>query len=110
MTRKVTFLHADGTVTTLEPLRRVSVDVAVARGVPDDRRRGVWTWSTALVVGALAVGIGYAVGKMPCWKSWQGYVGLFIVAPLVTMAGIAPLEAVFDCVALGLGWCLARRN
>ena len=108
-TRKVTFLHADGTVTTLEPLRRVSVDVAVARGVPDDRRSGVWTWSTALVVGALAAGIGYVVGKMPCWKSWQGYVGLFIVAPIAVLAGIDAPEVLFHCFGLALGFAIAHR-
>ena len=41
-----------------------------------------------LVVGALAVTIGAAVGKMPCWKSWQGYVGLVIVVPIAIGFGV----------------------
>ena len=62
-----------------------------------------------LFVGALAVMIGAAVGKMPCWKSWQGYVGLVIVAPIVIGLGVDATEALFDCVMLGVGFALARR-
>lgn len=61
------------------------------------------------IVGAIAILIGYSVGKMPCWKSWQGYVGLMIVAPLAIGAGITPVEVVVDCAALGAGFALARR-
>ena len=63
-----------------------------------------------VVVGALAATIGYAVGKMPCWKSWQGYVGLVIVAPIVISLGVDAVEALFDCVLLGVGFTLARRT
>ena len=38
----------------------------------------------------LAVGIGWAIGKMPCWESWQGYVGLLIVAPVAIVTGASP--------------------
>lgn len=65
--------------------------------------------SAQLLAAPLAILIGYGVGKMPCWKSWQGYVGLMIVAPLAIGAGIAPVEAVADCVGLGAGFALARR-
>ena len=67
------------------------------------------TASSLLIVAPLAVGIGYGVGKMPCWESWQGTIGLFIVAPLVVVAGIDPVEAVIDCVGLGCGFRIARR-
>ena len=60
--------------------------------------------------GALAVLIGYAVGKMPCWKTWQGYVGLVIVAPIVIGLGVDAMEALFDCVLLGVGFSIARRT
>lgn len=62
-----------------------------------------------LVVVMLALGLGYGIGKMPCWKSWQGYVGLMIVAPLAIGAGITPVEVVVDCAALGAGFALARQ-
>ena len=62
-----------------------------------------------VVVGALAVMIGYAVGKM-CWKSWQGYIGLAIVAPLAINLGMDTIEALFDCAILGVGFSLARRT
>lgn len=57
----------------------------------------------------IAIGIGYTVGKMPCWESWQGYVGLIVVAPLVIVAGVPAVETIVDCVALGCGFALARR-
>ena len=57
----------------------------------------------------MAVLIGYAAGKMPCWKSWQGYVGLMIVAPIAIACGVGLPEAVADCAALGTGFALARR-
>ena len=66
-------------------------------------------WVSPALVAPLAIGIGYVVGKMPCWESWQGYVGPFIVAPLVVVAGIDAVEAVIDCVALACGFALARR-
>ena len=62
-----------------------------------------------LVVGALAAMIGYTVGRMPYWKTWTGYVGLVIVAPLVIGLGVDAKEALFDCVMLGVGFSLARR-
>jgi hypothetical protein len=67
------------------------------------------TVNTALVVAGVAIAIGYGVGKMPCWKCWQGYVGLMIVAPLAIGADITPVEVVVDCAALGSGFALARR-
>ena len=66
-------------------------------------------WEVVLVGGALAVLIGYAVGKMPRWKSWQGYVGLIIVVPIAICLGVDASEAPFDCVMLGVGFSLARR-
>ena len=60
------------------------------------------------VVGALAVAIGIAVGKMPCWSNWQGYSGLVIVTPLAIHLGLPPAEVLFDCLLLGLGFRLAR--
>ena len=57
----------------------------------------------------LAIGIGYAVGKMPCWKSWNGYVELLIVTPLVIVAGVSVVEAIIECVGLGCGFAIARR-
>lgn len=68
------------------------------------------TWTTAPVVGVLAILIGYRAGKMPCWKSWQGYVGLVIVAPIVISLGVDAVEALFDCVMLGVGFSFARRT
>ena len=62
-----------------------------------------------LVGGALAVMIGTAVGKMPYLKSWQGYVGLVIVAPIAIGLGVNAAEALFDCAMLGVGFTLARR-
>ena len=67
------------------------------------------SWEIIVVVGVLAVTIGYPVGRMPRWKSWQGYVGLVIVAPLVIALGVDTIEALFDCVMLGVGFSLARR-
>ena len=68
------------------------------------------SWDVIVVVGVLAATIGYAVGKMPCWKSWQGYVGLVIVAPIVIALGVDATEALFDCVMLGVGFSFARRT
>lgn len=65
-------------------------------------------WIAVPLVAVLGLGIGYAIGKMPCWKSWQGYVGLLIVLPVVIAAGVGAVEAVADCVALGCGLALAR--
>ena len=56
----------------------------------------------------IAIAIGYAVGKMPYWESWQGYVSLLIVAPLAAVAGVPAVETVIDCVALGCGFAIAR--
>ncbi len=64
---------------------------------------------TIAFVAALAFVIGYAVGKMPCWESWQGYVALFIVVPIAVAAGVAVSETIVDCAALGLGFTFARR-
>ena len=66
-------------------------------------------WIVLPVVAVLGLVIGYTVGNMPCWKSWQGYVGLMIVLPVVITAGVGAVEAVADCVALGCGFALARR-
>ncbi len=63
-----------------------------------------------LLAASLAVLIGHAVGKMPCWKSWHGYVGLMIVAPVAIAAGVTIGEVLLDCVALGAGFALARRQ
>jgi hypothetical protein len=62
-----------------------------------------------LFVLMLACVLGYAVGKRPCWKSWQGYVGLMIVAPIAVACGVALTEVALDCAALGAGFALARR-
>lgn len=64
---------------------------------------------THILLVPLAVGIGYAVGKMPCWKSWQGYVGLMIVCPIGIGTGPPAAEVMVDCAGLGLGFLLARR-
>ena len=37
------------------------------------------------------------------------YAGLAIVAPVVMIVGVDPMEACFDCVALGGGFAIARR-
>lgn len=66
-------------------------------------------WIAVPIVALLGLGIGYAVGKLPCWKSWQGYVGLMIVAPISIAAGITLAEVVLDCVGLGVGFAYARR-
>ena len=66
------------------------------------------SWAVIIVVGVLAVTIGVAVGKMPRWKSWQGYVGLVIVAPLAIGLGVDAIEALFDCLMLGVGFSIAR--
>ena len=66
------------------------------------------SWEVIIVVGALAATIGYAVGNMPCWKTWQGYVGLVIVAPLAIGLGVDAIEALFDCLMLGVGFSIAR--
>ena len=68
------------------------------------------SWEVVLVGGALAVGIGYAIGKMPYWKSWLGNVGLVIVVPIAIRLGVDASEALFDCVMLGVGFSLARRG
>jgi len=60
-----------------------------------------------LLVAPLAIGIGWAVGKMPCWKTWQGYVGLLIVVPVALAAGVNPVEVCIDSLALGAGYALA---
>lgn len=65
--------------------------------------------TSILLVVPLALAIGYTVGKMPCWKTWQGYVGLLIVIPLAIGAGVTPVEVVVDCAALGAGFALVRR-
>ena len=64
--------------------------------------------STMAISAPLAVAIGYTVGKMLCWKTWTGYVGLVIVAPLAIGLGVDAMEALFDCVMLGVGLSLAR--
>ncbi len=67
------------------------------------------TPAALLLAAPIAVIIGYAVGKMPCWKTWQGYVGLLTVIPLAIGAGVTPVEVVVDCAALCAGFALARR-
>jgi hypothetical protein len=62
-----------------------------------------------LIVAPIAVGVGYGVGRMPCWRSWQGYAGLVIMAPMAVAAGVPMGEVVVDCVGLGAGFALARR-
>ena len=57
----------------------------------------------------LAVGIGWAIGKMPCWQTWQGYVGLLVVAPVAIAAGVPWLEVGVDCTGLAAGFACARR-
>jgi len=66
-------------------------------------------WIAIPIVAVLGLVIGYAVGKMPCWKSWQGYAGLGIVAALVHMIGMNVAEIVVDCTALAAGFFLARK-
>lgn len=60
-------------------------------------------------VAALAIVIGYGVGRMPRWQTWQGYAGLAVVAPIAAVAGVPALEIGIDCVGLGAGFALARR-
>ena len=68
------------------------------------------TWTSAPVVGAIAVGIGYAVGRIAIrWQTWTGYVGLLIVALLVTVVGLDPVETAIDCLGLAIGFATARR-
>jgi hypothetical protein len=62
-----------------------------------------------LISAPIAVGVGYAVGRIPRWKTWTGYVALIIVAPIAVVAGVPIGEAVVDCVGLGAGFALARR-
>lgn len=57
-------------------------------------------WTTVPFVVVIAVAIGYAVGKMPCWKAWQGYVGLLIVAPIASTMGIPLFEVLFESAFL----------
>ena len=63
----------------------------------------------AILVAPLAVGIGYAVGKMPCWETWQGYVGLVIVVPVAVAASVPRLEVLIDCAGIAAGFAFARR-
>ena len=67
------------------------------------------TWTTAPIIGTLAVAIGYVVGRMPCWQTWQGYAGLVIVAPIALLAGVPISEVAIDCAGFGVGFACARR-
>lgn len=67
------------------------------------------TWTTALIIGGLAVVVGYGVGLMPCWQTRHGYVGLAVVATVAAVAGTSLVEIAIDCVGLGVGFALARR-
>lgn len=67
------------------------------------------TWTTAPIVGSLAVLIGYCVATMQCWKTWTGYVGLVLVTAITIIAGMEPVEVLFDCGMLGIGFALGRR-
>ena len=50
-----------------------------------------------------------AIGKMPCWQTWQGYVALLVVAPVAIAAGVPWLEVGVDCAELAAGFACARR-
>jgi hypothetical protein len=68
------------------------------------------TGMEVLIVAPIAVGTGYGVGKMPCWKTWTGYAGLVIVAPIAVVAGVAVAEVVIDCISLSIGYAMARHR
>ncbi len=66
-------------------------------------------WIAVPILAILGLGLGYAVAKMPCWKSWQGYVALLIVALLAFAGGIPPIEVIVDCASLGAGFAWSRK-
>ena len=63
----------------------------------------------AILVVPIAFGLGWAVGTMPCWQTWQGYVALLVVAPVAIATGVHRLEVIVDCLGLAAGFAFGRR-
>lgn len=61
-----------------------------------------------IVLGLVAVWLGFLVGRQTRWAVWHGPVGAALVIPLAIAVGSDPLLSIVAPVCLGGGFLIAR--